>query len=111
METQNNSNELRVEKVDDKEIEKHLKEKNIDIATIIFEASEIEKAMSSDNTSGGASTSAKIEYKDGKVGNIVQKMVPITTTMEIPAKDSEKKEKDDKNKKQEKSEQEKEERE
>ena len=92
MATQNDSNELRVER--DADIENDLTKYNIDIATVVFEASQIERVLeTSEATSGegdsdAATTGAIVEMKDGKAANIIKRMVPITTAMEIPAKDS-----------------------
>lgn len=91
MATQNDSNELRVEHVDEHEIEQRLQANNIDIASVVFEAEQMEKALDgtdSSNSSGDAAAAgAKVEFKDGKAANIVQRMVPITQTMSTPAQD------------------------
>ena len=92
MATQHDSNELRVERNAD--IEEDLKRGyNIDLATATFEADEIEKALNGAGTQSsggdGAVSGVKVDFKDGKATNIVQRMVPITqtNTMETPAAD------------------------
>ncbi len=91
MATQNDSNELRVEEVDEAVIEGHLKDNNIDIAAVAFNAEQMEIALNNDDAAtgsgDGAATGAKIDFKDGKAGNIVKRMVPITQTMSTPAPD------------------------
>ena len=88
MATQQDSNELRVV---DADIEADLeKGYNIDLATATFKAEEMERALNgeaSSSSDGGAATGAKVTFEDGKAANIVQRMVPITQTMQTPAGD------------------------
>ena len=82
MSTQSNSDELRVQEVDNEEIQRDLQARNIDISALLFETEQIEKAIGNGASANGTSESGttKIERLDtiGAVaGNVVRLMDPI----------------------------------
>lgn len=89
MATQENSNELRVERVSNEEIEEHLRNKQVAIGCASYTVKETrtvdkegtEGSASDDTSTGGG---AKVEYIDGNTTNITI-LLPIDRNMDVQA--------------------------